>query len=65
MKTQNQKIEQLLRKGQSITALQALRKFNCFRLAARISDLKNNGMLIKTDKVRIKKGTSIARYSLI
>lgn len=64
MKTQNQKIKQHLLSGYSITAIQALKKFSCFRLAARISDLRNEGLPIKTKVVSIKKGTHIASYSL-
>jgi hypothetical protein len=48
MKTQNQQIEQHLLKGKKINPLQALNKFGCFRLSARIKDLRDNGMNIKT-----------------
>lgn len=33
----------------SITALEAVRAFNCFRLAARISDLRQDGYTIETE----------------
>lgn len=63
--TQNQKIANYLNKGKSLTPIEALNKFNCFRLAARISDLKNDGMLIKTKIITVKKGVNVASYSLL
>ena len=46
--TQSQKnlIRNLLLQGESITPLDALRDFGCFRLASRISDLRSEGMNI-------------------
>ena len=61
--TQNQNIANHLNKGKAITPIQALNKFNCFRLAARISDLRNDGMKIIT-KIVTKEGKSYASYSL-
>ena len=63
--TQNQKIANYLNNGKSLTPIQALNKFNCFRLAARISDLRNDGMLIKTKIITVKKGVNVASYSLL
>lgn len=40
-------IRELLLRGDSITALEALRDFGCYRLASRISDLRNEGLEIK------------------
>jgi hypothetical protein len=37
-----------LKAGNTITALEALQKFGCFRLAARIADLRKSGMHIVT-----------------
>ena len=55
-------------KFEPITALDALREYGCFRLASRITDLKDQGYLIASKRVRIKtrKGgfTSIAQYSM-
>ena len=62
--TQNQQIAKYLNNGKAITPIQALNKFNCFRLAARISDLRNDGMLIRT-KIVTKEGKSYASYSII
>ena len=41
--TQNAHLLAHFRAGESITAIEALRKFGCFRLAARINDLKEAG----------------------
>lgn len=45
-KSQNQAIREYLEAGHSITPLEALNKFNCFRLGARIADLKKLGLRI-------------------
>ena len=62
--TQNQQIKGYLEKGKSITPIQALNKFGCFRLAARISDLRNEGLNIAT-KIITKEGKSYASYRLV
>jgi len=63
MKTQKQQIEAYLTKGKSITPMDALTKFGCFRLAARIADLRNDGLNIAT-KIITKKGKNYASYSI-
>ena len=62
--TQNQQIKGYLENGKSITPIEALNKFGCFRLAARISDLRNEGLNIAT-KIVTKKGKSYASYRLV
>lgn len=67
--TQKQWIRDVLEHGGSITALEALRDFGCYRLASRISDLRKEGLDIKTEfESSISKITgkpvSFARYSL-
>jgi len=37
-----------------LTAVEALKKFGCFRLSARILDLKHDGMRI--EKIMVKRG---------
>jgi len=64
MKTQKQQILSYLEKGKAITPIQALSKFGCFRLSARISDLRNDGLNIATKYVTIK-GKTFASYSII
>jgi hypothetical protein len=63
MKTQNEMILAYLKKGKSITPIDALNKFGCFRLAARISDLRSDGLNIATKYVT-KEGKNYASYKL-
>jgi hypothetical protein len=53
-----------LNSGRTLTAIQALTKFGCFRLAARIADLRKDGVNIVTDIVT-QKGKSFACYKKI
>ena len=57
-------IEEYLNSGRTLTAVEALDKFGCFRLAARISDLRRDGINIATDTVT-QKGKTFARYKKI
>lgn len=41
-----------MRGGKSITPLEALRLYGCFRLGARIYDLKHEGIDVKSEIVR-------------
>ena len=53
-----------LQAGYSLTALEALQRFQCFRLAARIADLKKEGMHIDAVMVADEDtGKVYARYS--
>ena len=62
--SQNKQIADYLNKGKKLTTLDALSKFGCFRLAARISDLRNDGMNIKTTIVKLKNKKQVAQYSI-
>jgi len=46
-----------------ITPIEALNKFGCFRLAARIHELKNMGWTIRSSKVN-RNNKTVAQYSL-
>lgn len=50
--------------GYSLTTLEALQMFRCFRLAARIDNLRSDGLPILTEMVDID-GKRVAKYSLI
>jgi len=64
--TQDQRIKEYLENGHKLTPLEALNLFGCFRLASRISDLKKQGMNIKTDMVTdANTGKQYASYSLV
>jgi hypothetical protein len=57
------KLESWLLKGKTITSLQALNKWGCMRLSARINELRNAGFPILTDSVK-QNGKIFARYRL-
>ena len=61
--TQNQKILEYLKSGKKLTPITALNKFGCFRLSARIYNLKQEGHNIITENVT-RKGKTFAEYSL-
>jgi hypothetical protein len=63
--SQNKRIAAWLQAGNTITALEALNMFGCFRLASRITDLKQKfGLDIKTGRVITPTGKRVACYSL-
>ena len=61
--SQNALIKGWLLNGQSLTTLDALTMFGCFRLSARISNLKDQGMNIITEMVEVN-DKRIAKYYL-
>ena len=61
--SQNKQIINYLQKGKSITPIDALNKFGCFRLSARILDLRKRGYPIITQTIT-KQGKTFASYSL-
>lgn len=68
MKSQNIEILNYLKKGNKLTAMDALHKFSCFRLASRINDLRKEGNNIISNFKKIKnaqgKNVYVAEYSL-
>lgn len=67
--SQKQAILERLKQGGSITSMEALRDFGCFRLASRISDLRSEGVGIeKTMEEGVSQHTGktvrYARYRL-
>ena len=62
--SQNKQIADYLNTGKKLTTLDALTKFGCFRLAARISDLRNDGMNITTKIITLDNKKQVAQYSL-
>lgn len=55
--TQNQMVLIALQMGQKVTPLIALRRFGCFRLGARIYDLKQKGYAIESRMVETSRGS--------
>jgi len=64
MKSQNVLIINYLKKNNSINPIQALAMFGCFRLAARVDDLKHSGYEIVSE-IKSEKGKRYAEYKLI
>ena len=61
--TQNKLILQHLLYYKSLTPLEALNLYGCFRLSARILELRKKGYDIKTENIT-KDGKTFAEYSL-
>lgn len=64
MLSQNKKILHHLKSNGSITPIEALNEYGCFRLAARIKDLRDEGHNILTEIVS-NDGKKYARYCYI
>lgn len=62
--TQTDRILAHLRSGKHLTALEALNRFGCLRLAARIKDLKDDGYAIDAQLVELPNGKKVASYSM-
>jgi hypothetical protein len=62
--TQREQILRHLKAGRCLTALEALRRFNCLRLAARINDLRDVGHTIQTRIVTTRTRKRIAVYRM-
>lgn len=61
--SQTQAIAAYLQRGKTLTALEALRKFRCLRLAGRIHELRARGMSIDSRIVE-RNGKRVARYGI-
>jgi hypothetical protein len=61
--TQNDQILDYLKLGKSLTSLEALNAFGCFRLASRINELCKQGYNIVSDRVK-DNGKTYSRYYL-
>lgn len=64
VETQKAQIRQYLLDGNKITPLEALRMFGSLRLAAIIFTLRDDGMDIVTERIKVGKGKMVAQYSL-
>ena len=63
METQKEAILRHLQSGRAITPLEALELYGCFRLGARIWELRDEGYEIKSENVKQGKKT-FASYGL-
>lgn len=62
MESQNKMIKAHFESGQTITAHEALDKFQCFRLASRINDLKQSGYPVDKIMIKLPSGKRVALY---
>lgn len=53
-----------LERGFTITQMEALKRFGCIRLPARINDLRNRGYQIEMHKVKTNTGKLVGEYKL-
>ena len=60
-KSQAEMVLEYLQKYGEITAIEALSAIGCFRLAARIADLRSDGYNISTEMTKGKKSYAIYR----
>ena len=61
--SQCKRIATYLKNGGRLTPIDALNMFGCFRLSARIADLRNGGMKIVTKYVT-ENGKTFAQYRM-
>ncbi len=62
--TQNQMVLNYLKTGKILTPLEALEQFGCFRLSARIYELKNRGWPIHCERKQLPLGKVVGHYSM-
>jgi hypothetical protein len=63
--SQNKVIAAWLQNGNSLTSLEALKRFGCMRLASRICDLRQKfNMAIECRKIVTATGKRVAEYRL-
>jgi hypothetical protein len=61
--TQSEMILEALQRGEILTPLDALKRFGCFRLGARVYDLRCEGHLIDKRLIDVGNGKHVAAYS--
>lgn len=62
--SQTQRILEYMLQGHSITPLEALNRFKCFRLGARIADIKKKGYIVYSEFVTTDSEKKVKRYHL-
>ena len=62
--SQKTAILDLLKRG-PVTPMDALSKLGCFRLAARVQDLRDDGYAIRTEMIETPSGKHVSRYELV
>lgn len=62
--SQTQRVLDYMRKHGSISQQEAINAFSCYRLAAKIFDLRQDGYIIKTDKVPFRNEYTSGFYAV-
>ncbi len=62
--SQRQAVLAWLETGKTLTPMQALYEFGCFRLGARVEELRRQGWNVITDMVEVGNGKRVAQYRL-
>lgn len=62
--SQSTEILMWLKGGHKLTPLEALNQFGCFRLSARVDDLKKQGHKIESKMIEVESGKKVAQYWL-
>lgn len=62
MENQAKMIQAAMDQGKRITAIDALKNFGCFRLSARIKDLKDQGYPIEDRFITTESGKRVKEY---
>ena len=60
--SQAKRILAYMQEGHRITPIEALNLFGCFRLGARIADLKDGGHQIESEFVKTESGKHVKSY---
>lgn len=63
--SQNARILAYMQKGGRITSLEALARFNCLRLSARIKDLRDCGHEIHAEFIEVSSGKREKQYFMV
>lgn len=64
MHKQNAQILSHLKRGKEITPMEALNEYGCFRLAARVFELRDSGWPIECERRSTENGKVVGVYSL-
>lgn len=62
--SQTDRILNYMLEGHAITPLEALQRFNCLRLGARIADIKAKGYIVYSEFVNTPSEKKVKRYHL-
>ena len=60
--SQERKILYYMLRGNHITGIEALELFGCFRLPARIADIRKRGFTVNSQSITLKNGKRVKDY---